>query len=164
MKNLIMETTNMKNTVIKIIFFALFSFIAISCNTKEKSKRINFLENENDSLKNILKELEGKYIFDSIAFRDIYSKKNTNKLNSELEIELLVVGFNSNQTFFTKFDSINKEGDIINPVSLKQKNGGFKYKTKLRSNRNSINIDMNINSKYGKSKTGRLHDVIIISK
>ena len=79
-----------------------------------------------------------------------------------IEIELLVIGFNSNQSFFVKYDSISSEGGLINPDTLKQLYGGFKVETVLRNKKNPIRVDMNINSPYGKSKKGRLYDEIII--
>ncbi|WP_431167764.1 hypothetical protein [Tenacibaculum halocynthiae] len=145
----------------KYFFLFFCAIIYTSCNTELKSN-YNQLKSENDSLKMILKELNNKYIFDSISFRDIYSKKNTKRLNSEFEIELLVVGYNFNQSFFTKYDSIDEKGRMVNPMKLKQINGGFKYKTILKSDENLINIEMDIRSKYGKSRSGKLHDKIIV--
>jgi hypothetical protein len=146
----------------KYLFLVSVIIFIAGCKSENYQNDNKILMKENDSLKNILKELSNKYIFDSISFRDIYSKNNTNKLNSKFEIELLVIGFNSNQSFFVKYDSISSEGGLINPDTLKQLYGGFKVETVLRNKKNPIRVDMNINSPYGKSKKGRLYDEIII--
>ena len=118
---------------------------------------MNSLRTENDSLKRIIEEINNKYVFDSISFREIYSTKNTNKLNSKFNVELLVVGYNPEKSFFVKFDSI-VDGVKINPDTLKQSNGGFKYKTILTETENTIRIDMNVENKFGQKKSGVLYE------
>ena len=147
----------------KTLYLTFIIGLIMSCNNSSIKKELDTLKRENDSLKNILEEINNKYVFDSIAFRDIYSNKNTNKLNSDFEIELLVVGYNHKESFFTKYDSINSKGELINAIPLKQSNGGFKYRTKLKRKLNPINIQMNINSKFGKTKSGMLHDKINVT-
>ncbi len=61
---------------------------------------------ENDSLRKIVAEINNKYVFDSISFRDIYNPKNTYEPNSDFNIELLVVGYNPSKSYFVKFDSL----------------------------------------------------------
>ncbi len=117
------------------------------------------LRTENDSLKRIVAEINSKYVFDSISFREIYSPKNTNKLNSEFNVELLVVGYNPKRSFFVKYDSI-VDGLKINPDTLIQSNGGFKYKTILTEKENDIRIDMNIENDYGQKKSGVVYERI----
>lgn len=144
----------------------IFSLFLFSCNSSnEKLIKLNSkLGLENDSLKNIVNEINNKYVFDSIAFRDIYSNKNTYKLDSEFEVELLVVGYNYNQSFFVKYDSIGIDGRLINPDTIYQKNGGFKVNTILDKKTNPIRISMQINNKYGKNKRGYLYDNIKIQE
>ncbi len=141
-----------------IIFFLLVSFIC-SCadikNGENTNAQMDSLRTENDSLKRIVAEISNKYVFDSISFREIYSPKNTKELNSEFNVELLVVGYNPKKSFFVKFDSI-VDGQKINPDTLKQSNGGFKYKTVLMDKENAIRIDMNIENEFGQKKNGVL--------
>lgn len=141
-------------------------FVSISCSNKNLEtlkSEVNLLRSKNDSLTAIVKEISNKFVFDSISFRDIPSKNNTGTLNSDYELELLVVGYNHDQSFFIKYDSIinNK---MINPDTLIQKHGGFNYSTKFDKEENYIRIDMNISNKFGKSKTGRLVDKIRVKE
>lgn len=59
----------------------------------------------------------------------------------------------------SEFDSI-VDGEIFNPDTLKQKNRGFKLKTKLSKKDNLIWIDMNVENQYGKKKSGTLLETI----
>ncbi len=140
-----------------ILLFCLV--IIVSCQTDNQTKTIEGLKKTNDSLTSILKEIEGKYVFDSISFREIPNPKNTTKLNSEYGLELIVVGYSPNKNYFVKYDTIIN-GKKINPDTLKQSNGGFKYRTKLEDNKTPIWIEMDISNEYGKSKKGTLYDVI----
>ncbi len=123
--------------------------------------KIDSLRTENDSLKKVVAEINTKYVFDSISFREIYSPTNTKKLNSEFNVELLVVGYNPKKSFFVKFDSV-VNGQKINPDTLKQSNGGFKYKTVLTDTENEIRIDMNIENDFGQKKSGVLYENVRI--
>ncbi|MDR6301760.1 hypothetical protein [Mesonia maritima] len=58
-----------------------------------------------------------------------------------------------------KYDSI-VDRKKINPDTLKQRNGGFKYKTRLTEKDNIIRIDMNVENEYGKKKKGTLLETI----
>jgi hypothetical protein len=152
-----------KKSISLLIFF--FSIALIGCNSNLEGLTIenNKLKNKNDSLSSIVEEISNMYVFDSIAFRDIYSKKNTYKKNSEFEIEFMVVAFSSNKSYFVKYDSINNiTGKYFNADTLIQKNGGFKLKTKLTENENPIWVKMNIENKYGKTEKGVLYDKIKI--
>lgn len=141
--------------------FILF-ILCLSCQTKKESYELEIaqLRKSNDSLTMILNEINNtKYVFDSIAFRDIPHPDNTLKLNSNYRLELLVVGYSPNKDYFIKYDSIvnNKK---INPDTLFQKNGGFSFKTKLEKKHTPIYIDMNIDNDYGKTRKSMLYDVI----
>ena len=104
-------------------------------------------------------DINTKYVFDSISFREIYGKGNKYKRNMEFDVELLVVGYNPNKSYFVKFDSL-VDGQKINPDTLKQSNGGFKYNTKLVKKENIIRIEMNVENEYGQKKTGTLFETI----
>ncbi|CAM1363519.1 conserved protein of unknown function [Tenacibaculum soleae] len=147
----------------KSIILIFLTFLISNCtNIKKSESQIAELENlrlENDSLRKIVADINNKYVFDSISFRDIYSPKNTYKLGSDFNIELLVVGYNPSRSYFVKFDSI-VGGKKINADTLKQSNGGFKYNTKLTEKENRIKIEMNVENKYGKKRSGRLFETI----
>lgn len=151
----------MKSITLLFIFFLLLT----GCQSNEKPlhDEIEFLKQRNDSLVGILKEIESKYVFDSISFREIPNPENGRNLNDNYGLELLVVGYSANKDYFIKFDSIinNK---LVNPDTLKQRNGGFKFNMKLDKMRNPIKIKMNIENKYGKSKKGKLYDIIRVNE
>jgi len=138
--------------------------LSIGCsdiNRNESSLTvIKNLRNENDSLKKIVAEINNKYVFDSISFREIYGKGNNYERYSDFEVELLVVCYNPNKSYFVKYDSI-VEGQKINPDTLLQSNGGFKYRTKLTRKVNKIWIDMNVENEYGRMKKGVLYESIL---
>ncbi|WP_231931337.1 MULTISPECIES: hypothetical protein [Bizionia] len=149
----------------KSIIILLLTLLISSCTdinqTENKITEIETLRAENDSLKKIVAEINNKYVFDSISFRDIYNPKNTYEQDSDFNIELLVVGYNPSKSYFVKFDSI-VDGQKINADTLKQSNGGFKYNTKLTEKENTIRIEMNVENKYGKKKSGTLFETIRI--
>ncbi|MDY8135456.1 hypothetical protein [Aquimarina sp. 2201CG5-10] len=150
-----------KNILFLILISAIYGCEEIN-RTENLLYKVEELKAENDSLKKIVAEVNTKYVFDSISFRDKHSAENTYKLNSDFELELLIVAYSKNQNYFIKYDSIGKNMERHNPDTLKQKNGGFKYKMKLTDSINPIYIDMNMENKYGKSKKGLLHDKIKI--
>jgi hypothetical protein len=136
----------------------MFSCTDINQGENNIAKMEN-LRAENDSLRKIVADIETKYVFDSISFREIYGKDNKYERNAEFNVELLVVGYNPNKSYFVKFDSL-VDGKKINPDTLKQSNGGFKYKTKLTEKENTIRIDMNVENEYGQKKMGTLLETI----
>lgn len=143
-----------------ILIVLLFVVIGCSDNSDKMAAEISRLQNERDSLAAILEDIDNnKYVFDSIAFRDTHSPKNTYLPNSDFEMELLVVGYNPRNHYFIKYDSVF-DGRFVNPDTLPIVNGGFKLKTKLIGKENPIWVDMNIKNKYGKTKKGTLYDVI----
>lgn len=134
-----------------------------SCTDMNQGKntiaKLENLKAENDSLRKIVADIETKYVFDSISFREIYSKNNKYERNAEFNVELLVVGYNPSKSYFVKLDSL-VNGKKINPDTLKQSNGGFKYKTRLTEKENIIRIDMNVENEYGQKKMGMLLETI----
>jgi len=147
----------------KAIIIVLLTFLTFSCTEINQGENtITKLENlraENDSLRKIVADINTKYVFDSISFREIYGKDNKYERNAEFNVELLVVGYNPNKSYFVKFDSL-VDGKKINPDTIKQSNGGFKYKTKLTKKENIILIDMNLENEYGQKKMGTLLETI----
>ena len=147
----------------KPIIIVLLTLLISSCTdinqTENKIAEIENLRAENDSLKKIVAEINNKYVFDSISFREIYGKNNSYDRNADFEVELLVVGYNPNKSYFVKYDSI-VDGQKINPDTLSQSNGGFKYKTKLTEKINNIWIEMNVENDFGQQKQGVLHESI----
>ena len=150
-----------------IRFYTLLASLILlaSCNSNMENLSIENrkLKMENDSLSRIVEEVSKKYVFDSIAFRDIYNPDNTYKRDSEAEIEFLIVAYSPDRPYFIKYDSIDSStGKHLNPDTLVQKNGGYKLKTTLKNEENPLWIEMNIENKYGKSKKGTLYDKIEI--
>ena len=147
----------------KTIIIVLLTFLTFSCTDINQGEntiaKLKNLRAENDSLRKIIADVETKYVFDSISFREIYGKDNKYERNAEFNVELLVVGYNPNKSYFVKFDSLVDEKKI-NPDTLKQSNGGFKYNTKLTEKENIIRIDMNVENEYGQKKMGMLLETI----
>ncbi len=147
----------------KPIIITLLTFLTFSCMDKNHDEntiaKLDSLRAENDSLKKIVAEINNKYVFDSISFREIYGKDNKYERNADFNVELLVVGYNPNKSYFVKFDSL-VDGKKVNPDTLKQSNGGFKYNTKLTEKENIIRIEMNVENKYGQKKMGTLLETI----
>ena len=148
------------NKLLKIAFFALvFSSCTDANQTENTIAQLETLRAENDSLREIISDINTKFVFDSISFREIYGKDNRNELNAEFEMELLVVGYNPNKSYFVKYDSI-VNGQKFNPDTLIQRNGGFKYSTELVEKENEIFIEMDIDNEYGQGRKALLYDVI----
>jgi hypothetical protein len=147
----------------KAILILFLTFLMFSCtDINQGENTIAKLENlraENDSLRKIVENIKTKYVFDSISFREIYGKDNKYERNAVFNVELLVVGYNPNKSYFVKFDSL-VDGQKINPDTLKQSNGGFNYNTKLTEKENIIRIDMNVENEYGQKKMGTLLETI----
>ncbi len=147
----------------KIIIIVILTLFVSSCaDINQGENTITELENlrvENDSLIKIVADINTKYVFDSISFREIYDKGNNYKRDADFQVELLVVGYNPNKSYFVKFDSL-VDGKKINPDTLKQNKGGFKYKTKLTEKENVIRIEMNVENEYGQKKMGTLLETI----
>lgn len=144
---------------LKIFFFSSVFLIGCRSDLQSDKSEIEKLKKNNDSLTLILRDIGNKYVFDSISFREIPSLKNTQKINSEYNLELVVVGYSPNRNYFIKYDSIHNN-EKINPDTLIQSNGGFKYSTELINNENPIWIEMDMSNEYGKSAKGVLYDVI----
>jgi len=139
--------------------------LLISCNS-EKNKEINELKSEtfslkkkNDSLTNILKELNNKYIFDSISIKFESNKKDSFKEGDNYEADLYIVANNLQEFFFVKYDTI-KERKKVNERMLKSKEGVYKLTKKLEKGQNWIYTDLYIESQYGKSKHATIRDLV----
>ena len=140
------------------------SLIISSCSdgnrTNDTIAELEALRAQNDSLREVIADIDSKYVFDSISFREIYSQDNRYERNADFEMELVVVGYNPNKSYFIKYDSI-VNGQKINPDTLVQRNGGFKYSTKLDENENEIFIEMDIDNEFGQGRKSLLYDVIL---
>ena len=141
----------------KTIIILLLTFFIFGCNdidqTENNIAKIESLRSENDSLKNFISELNMKYVFDSISVRDIPSYKNKYELNSEISGEIVFVGYNLNdESFVIKFDSTDYSNGrkLINPDTLENIKGGFKYKQILTSDFNIFHAELKTENKYGK--------------
>ena len=145
----------------KSISLIAIAILLFSCSESKIAEEIDLLQHQNDSLKMVLADINNKYVFDSIAFREIYHPDNTYELGSEFKMELVVVGYSQTYPYFVKYDSIINDR-MVNPDTLKLINGGYKLQTILTNEENPIWIDMNIVNTYGKSKKGRLYDNVKI--
>ena len=141
----------------KLLSILLIGILTFSCadinRTENLLSEIKELKNENDSLKNIVTEINEKYIFDSISIKDIPYYKNTNKLNSLYETEILFVGYNFDGKSSMIFgDSISYANgmNVINGDTLESRNGAFILKRKLISEKNSYRGIIKTENKYGK--------------
>src|SRR5690606_21933639 len=114
----------------------LFSNLFLGCNGSNESLTIKNLQIRNDSLENILSIMNQKYIFDSIAIRDIPSYKNSYQKGTEIMGEIVIVGYSNNnqKTNVVLADSIAYAPNIklYNPDTLIMKNGGFVYFKELQ--------------------------------
>lgn len=151
--------------MIKNILFLILIITISGCEEVNRTKNLLYkveeLKAENDSLKNILSEIENKYVFDSIKYRIIPNPDNTKKLNSEYEFEFIAVGYNSNNDSIFEFDkTTNSIGTEINAYSMTKKNGGITVKTKLIKPRNRISFDIDYENKYGKKMKFKADDLI----
>lgn len=136
----------------KIIFIVLL-ITTFGCQETRNNKDLERLKIENDSLKEIISNLDQKYIFDSISIRDIPSYQNTYRNNTTVSGEIVIVGYNYNEkTNVVLGDSIkySPEVTIYNPDTLKLKDGGFIYNKKLEDSLHLRGI-INVGNNYGKS-------------
>ena len=141
----------------KVLPFIFLTFLTLSCthiNSGENTiAKLESLEAENDSLKKIIAEINEKYVFDSISVRDIPSYKNKYELNSKITGEIVFVGYNLNdKSWAIKFDSTNYDNGrkLINPDTLKNIKGGYRYEQILNSDFNIIRADLKTENEYGK--------------
>ncbi|GGZ94616.1 hypothetical protein GCM10007028_36150 [Algibacter mikhailovii] len=122
------------------------------------TSEIDLLRVENDSLKNIVAEINSKYVFDSIFVKTSNNPDNSLKLNSDYKMEIMIVGYNSDKSYLVAYD---KENDNkINLDTLNHEKGIYKYNTKLTNDLNKVFIDVHIENNYGKKVTGILADRI----
>ena len=138
------------STFLVIIFLTFFSCNNIN-NTEKPLLEIEHLKAENDSLKSILSELNTKYVFDNITFREIPSMKNTLTLNSDYETELVIVGYNYIKDSIMQFSETQYNNKNFNSYTLSYINGGITIKTKLDKPDNWIRFEINSENKFGQA-------------
>ena len=151
--------------MVKKIIYLILILIASSCSKTNQSKdlisEIENLKADNDSLKNIISTLNQKYIFDEVSVRHIESKKNTHKLNSQYETEIVVVGYNIRKDsvkHFPKKECLVEK--VCNPYTVTFNNGGTQIKTKLDENKNWLQFEINTESQYGKKFNKKVSTVV----
>ncbi len=137
----------------KQILILLVGFCLLSCSDENKieklTEKIQLLQNENDSLKTIVSEINEKYIFDNVAVRTIPSYKNTDKLNSESVNEIVFIGYNDNGNSRIMFDNPEKT-DLKYSDTLKMENGAFILERKLTKEKNFFSGKVETQNKFGK--------------
>ena len=154
----------------KTILNVILTFLLFSCTDINQSENtIAKLENlraENDSLRNIVNEINTKYVFDSISIRDIPNYKNTYKLNSEVEGEIVFVGFNINKkTNVILVDSVTYNPKILhNPDTLNLYKGGFQYKKKIDTDRIFMDFVLETTNEFGQEFRGNSRVGIVAKK
>jgi hypothetical protein len=134
-----------------ILFLLLLSYSCTDFTQKDKTiTEIESLRLENDSLKDIISEINNKYVFDSISIREIKNDSNTYKLNSLFKTKYYFVGFNKNRnTYMVDIDSIKKD-------TLQLNKGGYNYSKILKRENNIFEIEVNADNKFGKRFQGTL--------
>lgn len=145
-----------------IIFISICCLLLLGCGDSGQKLIIKDLEAKNDSLNNVLDELNQKYIFDSISIRDIPSHQNTYLRNTDIVGEIVIVGFNRNKkTNVILADSISYDPEIRlhSPDTLEMKNGGFVYDKILNDSLHLRGI-IELGNKYGKSHQALYNTVI----
>ncbi len=155
----------------KTIIFLLLSIGLLSCTSINQDRNtIEQLENlhkENDSLKSILAEINNKYVFDSISFRDIPNYKNSYDLNTQVEGEIVIVGYNTNKksrVIFVDSLSTNSIRSLYNPDTIYPVRGGYKYSKNLNSKKMKISAYLECYSDYGKSFSFPMTTLIIANE
>jgi len=154
----------------KTILIVFLTFIVLSCTDINQGEntiaKIENLRAENDSLRKIVAEINTKYVFDSIAIRDIPSFRNTYEINSKLSGEIVFVGYNVNKkTNVILVDSFSYNPKrLYNPDTLKLQNGGFIYETKLNAERIKLEGIMEMQNDYGKAYEGFYNSLIGVKK
>lgn len=136
-----------------LLFVSLGILTSISCGS-EKYNDYDQVKKERDSLRNIVRSLEGKYIFDEVKVITNAKAENTFLPGSNYELEIYFVAFNKN-SFFVEYDSLNKI-DTIYPDSY----GIMNFSKKLKEGKNKIEGFLTTNNKFGETTQGILSDVI----
>ena len=117
------------------------------------------LRAENDSLRDIITEINTKYVFDSISYRNIFSADNTFKPNSTVLSEIVVVAYSPKENYLVKFDTLISH-EKVNPDTLEQRWGGYWFSTVLDKAKKDINVEIKLMNKYGQKDSIVLKDVI----
>lgn len=150
----------------KSIIISLFFCLILSCSGNKSDNQLR-LENENlktlnDSLRTIIEEINDKYVLDHLTVREIRNDSNTYKLNSQFRTKYYIVGYNNNDlTTFIVADSVNQNFQTDSDT-LRLVNGGFEYSKILTEEENEIEINLNVENKYGKKLQAILNDRIRI--
>ena len=86
----------------------------------------------------ILEEINNKYVFDSLAVRDIPYYKNRYEMNSNVRGEVVFFGYNNDlqSTRVIMIDSISyNPKKLYNLYTLDLRISGFSYENKLDANK-----------------------------
>lgn len=133
----------------RIFLFIIASFIFVSCNDDSivLQKEIELLKIENDSLKNILTEVNSKYVFDHVTFRLIDSPNNNFKKDTEFKSEFVLIGFNDNME--VNISEQIENGILIKPKKLNSNGGSYPFEITLDNKINDYYINFNSNPSFG---------------
>jgi hypothetical protein len=153
------------------ILLIILTFYSCDKNIITKEK-FQLLQEENDSLKGIIKDYKDKYVYDFVLLRQAPKQNNSFKKGSNYKGELMFVTTNKEDyiLFGTEIKNTDIGGEILNPDTLKISNGVYSFETKLKSDttkvyfkpliQNKIALD-HMNSFYNRSS---FSDEIIVEK
>lgn len=142
----------------KVFITTLFLFTICSCE-RTNQNGYEKLEKERDSLLVILREVNSKYIFDSVKVKTIANPENSNTVNSDFKVEFYFIGYNK-ESYFVDYDTV-VNGKIVSRDTLKPKKGVFFYSKKLTEGKNVVEGYISTNNKHGKNIEGILYSEVM---
>jgi hypothetical protein len=110
---------------------------------------INKLQKENDSLKGILYDIKGKYIFDNVSFRVISHEDSFDKVGDKYSGEFVIIAYNDDQPNIKFIEKISDTTTKNHEISI-SKYGGYKYQGGLISKIIDTKFEVRINDSIGK--------------
>ncbi|MDB4292125.1 hypothetical protein N9954_01865 [Maribacter sp.] len=129
----------------KSLLFLLLILFVSSCtdinNGEDMMAKIERLKIENDSLKNMVAEINDRNVFDSITIRNIPHYQNTDKINALYKTEIVFVGYNgdgSSSIILKDSIIIEKGHKVLQLDTLRMKKGGFWLERLLKFEKNSF--------------------------
>jgi hypothetical protein len=124
----------------KLYILLLFLTISSCGENKFTEEKFQLLQEENDSLKNVLNKYQDKYVYDFVLLRQAPRKNNSFKKGSNYKGELMFVPTNKEDyiLFGTEIKDTEKGIEIVNPDTLKVSKGIYPFETKLKSDTTKI--------------------------
>jgi len=152
-----------------IKFTLIFTFLTLilSCsNNQNYEKEIIRLKLQNDSLTNILKEYDNKFVFDKMVVAHFPSKDNDYKIGSKYKGDFLYVPFNKDDSVIFETEYL-ENGTKTKKIDTLQINKGYpptyKFEFDIKSKTNAIHFRPQINNPLSKKHFNRIHHNKVIS-